>query len=405
MTGPKLTGLPTTPSNAALPQAAAKTAGPPAPGNPDRPSEGEAFGRLLADLDQPVAGAALRGKPLPDPPVSKVADAAQASSQPMIVRDAARNGMGLDAPSLDVDDKPAANLTPLQKALKLLASRKGPQEVSSPHPAAAAEALPSLEIAGQPINAVPRGTEHAERPAGQPAAFGPIEPWALPGNSFSDAPHALSASPELGTPARTRLNVDNIADNKVETVMVSSVRQETHLPPTAPLFTQLADAVAAHAKAASPAAAITPPTTPQPITPVAKTLTLQLQPGDLGAVDIRLRLVGDALSLQLTVGKPATLHSVARESDRLVEALGQSGYAVDSLVIRQANPTSTADQPQGRNEPDGRAGSSSNQDQQNGSSASSGGSSNPGSRQGGRRPGQPQPSLRSGIFRGTGRYL
>ena len=154
MTGPKLTGLPTTPSNAALPQAAAKTAGPPAPGNPDRPSEGEAFGRLLADLDQPVPGAALRGKPLPDPPVSKVADAAQASSQPMIVRDAARNGTGLDAPSLDVDDKPAANLTPLQKALKLLASRKGPQEVSSPHPAAAAEALPSLEIAGQPINAV-----------------------------------------------------------------------------------------------------------------------------------------------------------------------------------------------------------------------------------------------------------
>ena len=196
-----------------------------------------------------------------------------------------------------------------------------------------------------------------------------------------------------------------------ETVSISNVKQEVHLAPSAlSIVSQLNDLIqreATTAKSAPPAATASVPS--PALAGSSRTLTLQLQPGDLGAIDIRLHLTGDRLSLQLTVGKSSTLAAVASESDQLVGALGQSGYAVDSLVIRQANtplPAGQAPPPlSGESNATWSSSSSSGQDQHHGSSGSS--SHQPASDEGRRRESErgAKPAPRREALRRIGNYL
>jgi hypothetical protein len=127
-------------------------------------------------------------------------------------------------------------------------------------------------------------------------------------------------------------------------------------PPTAALsaaplpmstLQRLAGAIAveAGALAASPSPVVQPLGASQPATggPV-KVLVLRLQPEKLGTVTVRLRLVGNALELQLRAASADTADLLERDRGALEKALKASGYDADLSTI-QAAPRDAARPP------------------------------------------------------------
>ena len=99
-------------------------------------------------------------------------------------------------------------------------------------------------------------------------------------------------------------------------------------------------AAASSEVASSTAAAVTDPT-PALIAP-ARSLTLQLTPGDLGTVTVHLHLTAGGLDVRLAVDDRKTLASISHARDELAAAIGDNGYRVESLVIRGADASSTS---------------------------------------------------------------
>ena len=69
----------------------------------------------------------------------------------------------------------------------------------------------------------------------------------------------------------------------------------------------------------------------------ARTLTLQLNPGSLGTVSVRLHIIGGALDVQLGVSDPQTLGLLGRERDTLVAALRDQSTTIHSLIIQASD--------------------------------------------------------------------
>ncbi len=106
------------------------------------------------------------------------------------------------------------------------------------------------------------------------------------------------------------------------------------------LIRGVADAIA---KAAAPAIAATGSGTPAiapaedpadlPAALPTRTLTLQLNPGSLGTVSVRLHLAAGALDVRIAVSNPQTLGLISRERDTLVAALHDQSTTIHSLTI------------------------------------------------------------------------
>ncbi len=112
-------------------------------------------------------------------------------------------------------------------------------------------------------------------------------------------------------------------------------------------------------------AAVTPETAKPAALGVARTMTLQLNPADLGTVAIRMHITGQTLDVELTISDPRTLGMVSRERDTLSSALHDQNYQLNSLVIQDGgasassggnNAATQGDTPSGNARPDRQGG-------------------------------------------------
>jgi len=111
---------------------------------------------------------------------------------------------------------------------------------------------------------------------------------------------------------------------------------EAALPPAT--LQRLAGAILAEARStttAAPSQAAASGETATTGGPV-KILTLRLQPESLGTVTVRLRLVGNALEMQIRAGSSDTAELLKRDRQALEEILKSSGYDTDLLTIQSA---------------------------------------------------------------------
>ncbi|HYA72512.1 MAG TPA: flagellar hook-length control protein FliK, partial [Roseiarcus sp.] len=72
---------------------------------------------------------------------------------------------------------------------------------------------------------------------------------------------------------------------------------------------------------------------------VVKELQIQLDPADLGAVSVKMRLTDGKLSVVMEVSKPSTLKAVEGERDAITDRLGSTAQSLESLIIK---PTATS---------------------------------------------------------------
>jgi chemotaxis protein MotD len=62
-------------------------------------------------------------------------------------------------------------------------------------------------------------------------------------------------------------------------------------------------------------------------------LTLQLDPPDLGAVIVKMRLIGDAVEVRLTADRYETTQMLQQERGTLTDVMQSAGYAFDIASI------------------------------------------------------------------------
>ncbi len=126
--------------------------------------------------------------------------------------------------------------------------------------------------------------------------------------------------------------------------MVRSVSVQTQLAPAVSLqpMQQVITSVQKLAAAAS-SAAVDLPTAPAVPLQSSRTMTLVLEPPDLGTVTVRMQLRGDSLDLQLDVGNAQTLGLLSRDKDSLTAAMTSQDYQIGTLTMR-ASDTQTSSQ-------------------------------------------------------------
>jgi len=72
-----------------------------------------------------------------------------------------------------------------------------------------------------------------------------------------------------------------------------------------------------------------------------KELEIALDPADLGAVSLKLRLANGKLSVIIGVSSGTTLSAIENEREAIAEKLGSSGHPLEDLIIRaQSAPSS-----------------------------------------------------------------
>jgi chemotaxis protein MotD len=74
-----------------------------------------------------------------------------------------------------------------------------------------------------------------------------------------------------------------------------------------------------------------------------KELQISLDPADLGAMTLKLRLAGGKLSVTISVANPQTLAAIKDDSALIAQRLGSNNQALDDLVIQQQNLASTTE--------------------------------------------------------------
>ena len=151
----------------------------------------------------------------------------------------------------------------------------------------------------------------------------------------------LPGEPRSSSPASVE---DAIAVPVSAPLSISVARQETHLPPAGSVPSQISAAIIQNAGPPETTAGtehlthirVETVSDARPIRP-AQVLTLQLDPPDLGTVDIRLRLSGDALRVQIDAGRSETLAMIDRDQHGLRAALESAGYRLDDLTIQSGS--------------------------------------------------------------------
>ena len=216
-----------------------------------------------------------------------------------------------------------------------------------------------------------------------------------------ESARAIGKTP-MPVPAHAVIDKPELAETPDSSVASVST-QETHFPPvqSLSLATQIVDAVNDRLGPV-PAAPVTEPAI-VPQRPV-QSLSLQLDPPHLGSVEIRIHLAGAALRVHLTVQTAESTALVSRDRDVLVEALKSSGYSVEGLVVRQAEPSASTGLDGGTNQQDAQQDQRQARDRDQDHAASEGSRQNDG-RESDRRERRARPLLpaaMSGSFQSGG---
>lgn len=126
-----------------------------------------------------------------------------------------------------------------------------------------------------------------------------------------------------------------------ETTKVTVVQQETHLPPVAQFSPtqQVANAVVSELKSSPAPAAVTDLVGAQGNTPdqPVKILTVNLEPPDLGNVTMRLRLVGNEVSVQLAAERKDTSTMLDQQRDQIRNLMQSAGYVADVAPVQHGS--------------------------------------------------------------------
>ena len=128
-----------------------------------------------------------------------------------------------------------------------------------------------------------------------------------------------------------------------ETTKVTVVQQETHLPPVGQFSAtqQVANAVVSELKGPpAPAASAAPDlvgvqnnSPDQPL----RILTVNLEPPDLGNVTMRLRLVGNEVSVQLAAERKDTSTMLDQQRDQIRDLMQSAGYVADVAPVQHGS--------------------------------------------------------------------
>ncbi|HXF55718.1 MAG TPA: flagellar hook-length control protein FliK [Hyphomicrobiaceae bacterium] len=116
-----------------------------------------------------------------------------------------------------------------------------------------------------------------------------------------------------------------------------------------------------------------------------KVLRIELQPAELGTIEVHLSLKEDALELKLEASRAETATIIARDKDALANMLRSAGYLIDGLTVQvvesdrslnagsqpgghamQTSSQSTAHAQSGSSQPDGRSDRTDRQPHNNG---------------------------------------
>ncbi|MGX4802604.1 flagellar hook-length control protein FliK [Bradyrhizobium guangdongense] len=158
-------------------------------------------------------------------------------------------------------------------------------------------------------------------------------------------PKGLPTMPDFEAVAA---NVEHAAksagrDALPETTKVTVVQQETHLPPVAQFSAtqQVANAVVSELKSSpAPAASASPDlagaqnnSPDQPL----RILTVNLEPPDLGNVTMRLRLVGNEVSVQLAAERKDTSTMLDQQRDQIRDLMQSAGYVADVAPVQHGS--------------------------------------------------------------------
>jgi chemotaxis protein MotD len=114
--------------------------------------------------------------------------------------------------------------------------------------------------------------------------------------------------------------------------------------------------------------------------PSTRSMTLVLEPENMGTVTVTMQMRGTSLDLQLDVANPQTLALLNKDRDSLSAAMASQDYAIGSLTLRAGDlqTTSTGTHDGAQYQSQGNSGQGANQSSSNGSSsggASQGGAS------------------------------
>ncbi|QQO32941.1 flagellar hook-length control protein FliK [Bradyrhizobium diazoefficiens] len=181
-------------------------------------------------------------------------------------------------------------------------------------------------------SAVARSTTAATRQAMPEESD--VQPKAMP--AATSGFEAVTANVERAAKSAGR-------DALPETTKVTVVQQETHLPPV-PQFSatqQVANAVVSELKgspasAASAAADLVGGQNNTPDQPL-RILTVNLEPPDLGNVTMRLRLVGNEVSVQLAAQRKDTSTMLDQQRDQIRDLMQSAGYVADVAPVQHGS--------------------------------------------------------------------
>lgn len=128
-----------------------------------------------------------------------------------------------------------------------------------------------------------------------------------------------------------------------EATKVTVVQQETHLPPVGQFSAtqQVANAVVSELKSspaptASAAADLAGAQSNSPDQPL-KILTVNLEPPSLGNVTMRLRLVGNEVSVQLAAERKDTSTMLDQQRDQIRGLMQSAGYVADVAPVQHGS--------------------------------------------------------------------
>ncbi len=214
-------------------------------------------------------------------------------------------------------------------------------EPSAPLDLAAWIAPRALEDGSSPPRDKPPST--ADRPSRLPSVTLP-----------SDADLDLARADATGSAATEQTDpfaaLSSLLDGEIDTgaepesvdiapLKMSVVARETHFEPVTRLspVQQIATAVGEDLAALSETAgeeAISRPAEPaRHSSGPLKVLHLKLEPEDLGAVVLKMRLVDKSLELEVVASRQETADLLAKDRDMLTRALRSSGYTADVVTI------------------------------------------------------------------------
>ncbi|HEY0331528.1 MAG TPA: flagellar hook-length control protein FliK [Rhodopseudomonas sp.] len=144
---------------------------------------------------------------------------------------------------------------------------------------------------------------------------------------------------------RVTLSIDSAETRTLPPVKVAVRDQETHFEPVQQLtqLQKIVDRMSAELPAAAtPAVGASADVAPSGLTrategPV-KSLTLQLDPPDLGAVTVKMRLAGDAVEIRLSAERADTAQLLRHERGALTDLMQSAGYKFDIAAIDHSQP-------------------------------------------------------------------